>query len=756
MLTGQPVKRINDRKFITGGGTYTSDIWFPGMLHVVFVRSRMPHSRIKDVVLPARYEGRGVYLYTFEDVGELGELDVEAADEYSKPVYQRVLCDGEANFYLEPLAAVVAQSRWEALDAAEAVEVDYEPLPAVTDPEKALEPDSALVHQHLGSNIYYHQTFSSGDVESAFRKAYKVVRVRQRIQRIAPVALETRAVVAKYDSGNDFLTVWSTTQNPHRLRSFLASHLQRRESTIRVIAPDVGGGFGSKLSIYPEELLIPYLAIKHSRPVAWHEARSENFTNTSHGRDMVGYIEAAVDSRGKILGIKARVIADIGAYPYGFTREMAQLAVQMITGCYDIRDVEAEVFSAYTNKAPISPYRGAGRPEASYFIERTVERIAKTLQMDPAEVRLRNFIAGSQFPYSTAIGYTYDTGDYERALKKVLEVADYRSLREEQKRMRERGVLMGIGFSSYVEVCTFAEQPASVRVAPDGSVTVYSGTSPHGQGDETAFAQIVSDILGVPLDRITILHSDTSLGLPGQGTAGSWTLASGGNAILSACKKVLEKMRQIAAHLLEVRYEDIEYGDGNFYVKDDPSRRMGFKDVASAAYSVGRLPPEISPGLEASDFYVPELTFPFGSYIAVVEVDPETGYVRVRKAFMVDDCGRIVNPLLVDGQIVGGAVQALGQALYEELVYGEDGTLITSNLSDYLIPSSTEAPVFILEKTTTPATNPLGAKGVGEASTVGFTQAVVNAIEDAVGVEIDETPVTPYRLWKAIRRNKHL
>ncbi len=750
MLVGKPVKRINDRKFLQGLARYVSDIKLPGTLYMHVVRSPYAHARIKNITISRAYLPGVVGVYTAEDIDPI-ELDLEEPDKNSQPIYQRLLAKEKVRYVGEPVAVVISNSFFNGVDAVENVEIDYQTLPAVIDPFKAIEPGSPLVHEQLGTNIYFTWSKQVGDVDEAFGKADEIVSSKLSIQRIAPTPLETRGVVASYDSSTDSYTVYASTQNPHRLRDFLARKLGVSINSVRVIAPDVGGGFGSKLSIYPEDILAPMLSKKLRRPVAWVETRMENLTSTSHGRNMYGVVDVAVLRSGKIIGLKTKITADIGAYPYGFGRGIAVTAARMITGCYKIRNVSVEAVGVYTNKTPIGPYRGAGRPEASYFIERSVERVAARLGIDPAELRRINFIPSDEFPYNNGLGMVYDTGDYNKALNKLLEVSDYQHLRKMQQEMRKKGVYIGIGLSTYVEVSNFLHQPAYVRVEPDGSLFIYSGTSPHGQGDETAFAQIAADVLGIPLEKISVVHGDTSMGPPGNGTAGSWTLVSGGNAVLAACRTIREKMMRIAAYLLECSIEDLEFREGVFFIKDNPDKKLPLQKVVKIAYDAAELPEGISPGLEAVEYYVPDLTFPFGAHLAVVTVDVESGKVHLNKIVMVNDCGEVINPLLVDGQIVGGAVQAIGQALYEGLEYGEEGVLLTASLSDYLIPSAAEVPEIVSERTVTPAPNPLKAKGVGEASTIGLAQAIVNAVEDALKKPVDEMPLTPFKIWSLLR-----
>jgi carbon-monoxide dehydrogenase large subunit len=753
VLVGKPVKRIEDSKLITGSGCYVADIKLPRMLYIHFIRSPHPHAIIKDVRIPDPLPKGVVTVYKGRDLQHIGPLPVDYVEEGSKTPRQYPLAVDRVRYVGEAVAAVVAEDEYVARDAAELVSVEYQPLPAVVDPLKAIEPDSSLVHEELGSNICLRWRRSYGDVAGAFASSYKTVALKLRIQRLAPTPMETRGIVANYDKSTGLLTVWSSTQSPHSLREALSEVLNHPENLIRVIAPDVGGGFGAKYNCYPEDVAACYISMKLGRPVKWIEDRIENLHTMSHGRDMYAEVEAAVQKDGKVEGLRAKIVADFGAYNCGYTQSIPIMTAKMITGCYKIRNLEVEVLGVITNKMATNAYRGAGRPEASYIIERTMDRIARHLGLDPVHVRKVNFIQSTEFPYKTVTGFEYDTGDYVKALDRALELVDYWELRREQQRLRSMGRLLGVGISSYVEVCNFAYQSAQVRVDAGGKVYVLTGTSPHGQGVATALAQIVSDALGFMLEDILVLHGDTQLIPRGPGTAGSWSLTSGGNAVLLACMDVGDKMRRIAASLLEANPDDIVLSGGRAYVRDSPEQGISLKEVAAAAYDVNKLPDGTEPGLVSTRFYTPKLTFPFGTHVAVVEVDGETGQVSLKRIVMVNDCGRLVNPLLAEGQVHGGAAQAIGQALYEEFLYDGDGIPLTSTLFDYFIPTSADVPRMETYWTVTMAPNPLGSKGIGEAATIGLTPAIVNAVEDALshlGVEISETPLTPGRILSTI------
>ncbi len=758
MLVGRPIKRVEDPKLITGNGSYVPDIKLPNMVYMHVVRSPHPHAIIKRIETPKRFPKGVLAFYTGRMLAGLGPLPVDYVEKESKTPRQYPLAIDRVRYVGEGVAVIVAEDEYTARDAAELVSVEYQPLPAVVDPLKALEAGAAPIHDEFGDNICFRWVRKYGDVKGAFENSYTTVSFDTWIQRIAPSPLETRGVLSSYDRSTGLLTVWSSTQSPHSLREWLSEVLKHPVNLVRVIAPDVGGGFGAKYNCYPEDVLACYLSMKIGRPVKWVESRTENLQTMSHGRGMHADVEAAVEKDGRVKALKARIVADLGAYNHGFTQGVPVITARMITGCYRIRDLEVEVLGVLTNKMATNAYRGAGRPEASYIIERLMDRVARHLGLDPAQVRKVNFIPSSEFPYKTVTGYEYDSGDYVRALDRALELVGYWELRREQKRLRSLGRLIGIGISSYVEVCNFAYQSAEVRVDPGGKVYVLTGTSPHGQGIATALAQIVSDRLGFPLEDISVLHGDTQLIPRGPGTAGSWSLTSGGNAVLLACGDVADKMRKIAAGLLEANPEDIVLEGSRAFIRGSPEHGLSLREVAEAAYDVDRLPKGMEPGLVSTRFYTPNLAFPFGTHVAVVEVDGDTGRVILRKILMVNDCGRLVNPLLAEGQVHGGAVQAIGQALYEEHLYDGDGMLLTSTLSDYLIPTSADIPLMETEWTCTPAPNPLGSKGIGEAATIGLTQAIVNAVEDALshlGIQISKTPLNPYKIYSNLQTFRH-
>jgi len=748
---------VEDPRLLRGRGVFLDDLTAEGTLHVAVVRSPHAHARITAVDASRAVQAPGVVaVLTGEDV-DLPGVPAEGL-RGARLALHPVLARGVVRYVGEPVAAVVASDRGRAEDAAALVRVSYELQEAVTNPLQALG-DRLLVHEALGTNVAYRRQVRAGDPEAAFARAHRVIRATIRQQRVAAVPMEPRGVLASWDATGGTLTVWSSTQAPHDLRDALAEVLGLPVSRIRVVALDVGGGFGAKLNTYPEDVLVAYLSRRLGRPVKWVEGRRESLLATAQGRSQVGEFEVACDARGIVLGLRARLVADIGAYTLSTTVDIPVLTVRVLTGPYAIEHVQAEVVEVYTHRTPTGAYRGAGRPEATFSLERLMDLVAAELGLDPVAVRRRNLLRKSAFPYRTPTGARYDSGDYHRALRVLLERADYAGLRREQRRERARGRLLGIGLSCYVEVCTFGWETARVRVAPDGSAVVFTGTSPHGQGGATGLAQIVADRLGIPLEHVQVVHGDTLLVPSGMGTSGSRTLVVGGSAALRAADKVRRKMLRIASYLLEASPRDLELREGQFKVRGATDRAVTVAEVAQAAYQPHRLPKGLSPGLEEEgSFVVEQATAPFGAHLCVVEVDPETGHVRVLRYVSVDDCGVVINPLLVEGQIQGGVVQALGQALLEEMVYDSGGQPLASTLAEYAVPRAVHAPAVEMHRTVTPSpTNPLGAKGVGEAGTIGATPAFVNAVVDALrplGVRHLDTPLWPERVWRAVQQAK--
>jgi aerobic carbon-monoxide dehydrogenase large subunit len=765
---GARTKRKEDPRLIRGMSTYVDDVKLHGMLHVAIVRSPHAHARLKSIEATAALKLPGVVaVFTAQDVGDkVGSVPCAAQIPDLKVPKHPVLAVGKVRYVGESVAAVVAQDRYIAADAASLIEVDYEPLSAVVDPLEALEPGATVIHEEWKDNLAFKTQTAAGDVEEAF-KAAEVPIIKQRMlsQRLIPMAMETRGVVAQYQAGDNLLTLWSSSQIPHLLRTQVAVMLNLPENHVRVIVPEVGGGFGSKLNVYREEALLGFLAMKLRRPLKWIEGRRENFVATIHGRDQIDDVEIAVKKDGTILGLKLRIVADLGAYHQLLTPLIPGLTGAMITGCYRFPNVSIETIGVFTNKMATDAYRGAGRPEATYIIERAMDLVAAALKLDPVEVRRSNFVPSKSFPYSTPTGLTYDSANYEACFQKALDIVNYQQLREEQSKLRAQGRYLGIGISTYVEICAMGPssgmpaggwESATVRVEPTGKVTILTGSSPHGQGQETTFAQIAADELGVDFDDIIVQHGDTGTVQYGIGTFGSRATAVGGTAVYMAVQKLKEKAGKLAAHLLKTDSANFSFETGRLVSQADASKALSFFDIAQSAYHAKSIPSGFEPGLEATAFFEPSnYTFPFGAHIAVVEVDPETGEIQFKRYVGVDDCGRIINPLTVHGQVQGGIAQGLGQALLEEAVYDESGQLITGTLMDYAIPKATDLPWFELDKTETPSpVNPLGVKGVGEAGTIGSTPAIVNAVVDALspfGVRHIDMPLKSEKVWKSIQ-----
>lgn len=764
---GAKVSRREDPRLLRGLAHYVDDIVFPGTLHAAFLRSPHAHARIRSVSTDGALRAPGVVaVVTAKEVRDaIGPVPVAGGNPSVRVPRHPVLAEDKVCFVGEAVAAVVAENRYLAEDALGAISVEYEPLPAVTDAEQALAPGAPVIHSQWSDNIAFQWKQEHGNWAKACRDADRIVSQRLVHQRLAPVAMEPRGVLSRYLPGENELTVWSSTQIPHLLRTQLAIMLGLPENRVRVVAPEVGGGFGSKLNVYAEEALIAHLAVKLKRPVKWIEARRENLQATIHGRGQVGEAEVAVKKDGTILGVRYRVVADVGAYHQLLTPAIPALTGLMLSGCYRIPTIAIEVTGVFTNKMATDAYRGAGRPEATYVIERMVDRVAQELGMDPAKLRQKNFPKPREFPFKTATGLTYDSGNYQMALEKALKAVGYEKLRREQKRLRARGRYLGIGLSTYVEICGMGPSSAmaaggwefaSVKVEPTGKVTVFTGASPHGQGQETSFAQIVADELGVGIDDVAVIHGDTGVVASGIGTFGSRATAVGGTAVLQAAQRVRQKAVELAAHLLEADPEDITIGDRGYAVRGVPKKAIPLAAIAQAAYSAKSLPKKMEPGLSAQAIFEPlNFTYPFGAHVCVVEVDPASGAVELKRYVAVDDCGRVINPLLVDGQVQGGIVQGIGQALFEEHLYDESGQLATASLMTYALPRAGDLPRLELLRTETPTpVNPLGVKGIGEAGTIGSTPAVVNAVVDALapfGVTHIDMPLKPERIWRLCR-----
>jgi carbon-monoxide dehydrogenase large subunit len=673
----------------------------------------------------------------------------------------------EVRYVGEAVAVVVARDRYATADAVEAIEIDYQPLPPVLDIRTALDEGAPKVHE--AGNKSFEWTFANGDLDAAFRDAPVVLERTYRQQRLIPSAMEPRAVVASCVGGE--FTLWSATQIPHVLRVMLALVTGIGEQNIRVIAPDVGGGFGSKLQVTAEEVLAMLIARRLGRPVKWTESRSEGNMTVHHGRDQWQRIRIAADSDGRIRGLSVDLLADMGAYLMLVTPGVPLLGAFMFNAIYKMDAYKFNCTGVFTTKMPTDAYRGAGRPEATFGIERIMDDLAAELGMEPLELRARNWITHDEFPYTTISGLTYDSGNYEAATAKARELFGYDELRKEQAERNSRGdpVRLGIGISTFTEMCGLAPsrvlgqlaygaggwEHASIRMLPTGKVEVVTGTSPHGQGHETAWSQIVADQLGVPFEDIRVLHGDTQIAPKGMDTYGSRSLAVGGLALVDACDKVIDKAKVIAAGMLEASADDLEWSAGRFAVRGDPDATKTIQEIALATFAAHNLPDGVEPSLDSDATHDPEnFSFPHGTHLCATEVDTETGMVKIRSYVAVDDVGKVVNPLIVEGQVHGGIAQGIAQALYEEAVYDDAGNLLTTTLADYLVPSAADLPSYVTSRTESPAGNRLGVKGVGEAGTIASTPAVVNAIIDALrplGVRDITMPCSPERVWRAIQ-----
>jgi len=777
---GQAIRRKEDPPLIKGQGKYTDDMYLPGTLHAAIVRSPEANATIGsiDTSEAAAYPGVTA-VFTSEDLAEdfAGPMamvwdppgvDINTPEQWP-------LAKGEVKHVGQAVAVVLATDRATAVDAAEMVLVEYETLPAVVDPEKALEDGSPLVHEAFGTNRTHDWAIAGGDAEQAIADADVVVERRIVNHRTSGAPIEPRCSVA--DAQGDSVTLYSSTQVPHIARFVLSGVLGMSEDKIRVVAPDVGGGFGAKLQVYGEEALVLALARKLGRPVKWTETRSEHMTTSHHGRDQIANVTFAATSEGKVTAIKLHAICDLGAYFGLLTPFIPELGFPVTNGCYDIPNLKLDFTGVFTNKFETDAIRGAGRPEVTHWIEVMMDQLAAELDLDPVELRRRNFIAADAFPYETPLGIFYDSGNYQGTLDKLLEHVDMDAFRREQAELRDQGTYRGIGLSTYVEVCGLAPsravgpqgvglqaafwESAMVRVHPSGSATAYTGTSPHGQGHDTGFAQIVADRLGIDPENVDVLHGDTDQGPFGWGTYGSRSLAVGGESVGRAAERVQDKAKKICAALLEAAPEDIELADGKYQVRGSPDKSMTMVEIAGAAHiPPNELPTDIEPGLEETSFYDPEnFVFPFGAHACVVDVDVETGKVEVVRWVAVDDCGPAINPMLIDGQIHGGVTHGIGQALYEQIVYDEDGQLVTGSFVDYALPTAAEVPMFETDRTETPSpVNRLGVKGVGEAGTIAATPAVVNAVTDALkplGVTFMNMPLTPMRVLEHIQGDGH-
>jgi carbon-monoxide dehydrogenase large subunit len=763
-ILGARVMRKEDPRLLTGRATFVGNLMLPGMVHMALVRSPHAHAEVGAIDAEWALVQPGVLgVWSGRDLPDLPALPGVPG------LHRPVLATDKVHFVAEPVAAVVATDAYAAADAVLAVDVDYTPLPAVVGIDAALHPAAPLIFPELGSNVV-RETLFDDDAEVELATAPRRASIRLVNQRLAAVPIETSGCVADWGPGG--LTLWATVQAPHQVKNSLCKLLGLTQDQVRVIAPDVGGGFGAKLALYPEFVLAPFLSRLLGRPVKFIETRSESLSAMTHGRAQIQDVEIGFDEDGRLLALRVDITQDVGGWPAGGVG-LPGLTVAMSGGCYRIPKIATRVRAVATNTTPIGSYRGAGRPEAAYMIERVVDLVACETGVDPVEVRRRNFIPPDAFPYVTQFeGIVYDAGDYAKALDMLLELIDYQALRREQAARREDPTqpLLGVGFSTYVEMGGFGPsllgeqfgwiggwETANVRVTPDGSVTIASGLSPHGQGSATILAQIVSEVLGIPFDRITVLHSDTATVQEGIGTMGSRGAPVGAPAAYRAAVAVRQRMVEVAAHLLEANAGDVEVTDeGVFHVKGSPSPAVDFREVADAAYRPTRLPQGFELGLERTAFHEPPgLSYPSGAHCCVVDVDRDLGGVRIRDYVAVDDCGVVLNPLLAEGQVHGGIAQGIAQALFEEVVYDEHGQPLTSTLIDYTIPAAGDLPDYRTAFVVTPTPlNPLGAKGLGEAGATAAPQAVVNAVLDAlthVGVRNLDMPLTPMRVWQALR-----
>jgi carbon-monoxide dehydrogenase large subunit len=785
---GGGVLRKEDPELVTGHARYVDNISLPGMLWVGIIRSPFAHARINSVELSRAREMPGVIAaFSGEDLAGEWAAGLPCAwpianrsfpdpttEDPRAPDHWPVTKD-KARHAGDPVAVVVAESRALAADAVEAVDVDYDPLDPVLDLEDALKPDAPLVHGDFEDNRCYTWGLAAGDVDRVFSEAPVVVRERYLHPRIIPNAIEPRGIVVQPVAPQAEFTMWSATQIPHIVRTTMALTCGIPETKLRVIAPDVGGGFGSKLQVYGEEAICLALARKLGVPVKWVEERSENYLATHHGRGQIQDVEIAATEEGELRGVRVKILVDMGAYLMIITPGTPLLGAWLYAGLYDADAYSVEFTGVFTNKTPTDAVRGAGRPESTYAIERVMDALARRVGKDPAEIRRLNFMPPFDEPRQVASGLEFDSGNYEAALDKALELAGYDELRREQVQRRDRNDTkqLGIGLSTYIEMCGNAPsqvlaavkygaggwESASLTCHPTGKITVVTGTSPHGQGHVTTWSQIAADELGVPIEDVEVVHGDTAVSALGMDTYGSRSAAVGGTALYLAAQKVKEKARTLAAHELEVAEDDVEFRDGKFQVRGAPERAKTIPDLAFSCWTAHNLPEGMEPGLEATYvFDPPNFTFPFGAHVCAVEVDTETGETTIRKYVAVDDVGNVINPMIVEGQVHGGLAFGIAEALYEEAVYDEQANLLTSSMHSYRIPSAAELPPFVTDRTVTPSTtNPLGVKGVGETGTIGAPPAVVNAVIDALqplGITHIDKPVTPERVWRAIQDAK--
>ncbi|MFQ6028040.1 MAG: xanthine dehydrogenase family protein molybdopterin-binding subunit [Dehalococcoidia bacterium] len=775
-LFGSGIRRREDPRLITGQASYTDDISLNGMVHAAIKRSPHAHARIRSVDTSAAQQAPGVLaVYTGADTdGALNPIPCAwvVPDSDVKTVPHPALANDIVRYVGDGVAVVVAESRFQAEDALELISVDYEPLPVVINPEEAFQSGAPQVHEDAPNNQAFHWVAAGGDTDAAFASPEVVVKDTIRQQKLIPNAVEPRSALASWVPATGELTLWSTSQNPHIARFLTSLVTGLGENKIRVIAPEVGGGFGSKTPVYADEMIATFCTMKLGRPVKWTATRSEGYQATLHGRDHVEYVEMAATREGRITGIRSVVYAAMGAYLSTAAPGIPTiLHGLMYSGPYDIPNIKADVYGVFTTTTPVDLYRGAGRPEATFLIERLVDLLAVEVGKDPVEVRRLNLIPKFDNGHDVAIGLTYDSGDYETTMDAALNQINYQQLRQEQARLREQGTYMGIGVTTYCEICGLGPsqvagavgfggglwESATIRISPTGKVGVALGANPHGQGERTTFAQILADEFGVPVEDIDVTYGDTDHAPMGWGTYGSRTTPVSGTAAALSARKIIEKAKVVAAHLLEAAEADIEFADGKFSVRGSPDQSKTFQDVALMANVAWNMPAGIEPGLEATTYYdPPNFTFPFGTHIAVVHVDPDNGHIVLQRYVATDDCGPQVNPMIVEGQVHGGVVQGAGQALWEQAVYDDSGQLLTGSMLDYALPRAHLVPDIETHSTVTPSpTNPLGVKGIGETGTIASTVTIYNAVIDALrplGVTQLDMPLTPERVWRAIHQ----
>jgi carbon-monoxide dehydrogenase large subunit len=768
---GARVRRREDPALVSGKGKFTADFHLEDTLYLAFVRSPYAHAKVLGIDSSEAQAIPGVVnVLTGNDINPNLAGTVPSGTNVDRPPYSEgkkpsrsALSDGKVRFAGEPVAVVVATSPAVAVDALETIFVDYEPLGVVIDPEAALAEDAPIIHEQWDSNLAFRWGPKGEDVADILAHAAYSIELRLENQRVIANAIEPRAALASHDTASGVTTLWSTTQGPHGARDDLASVLGVDETSLRVIAPEVGGGFGVKAPVYAEEIVATYLARQMGKPIKWVATRVEDYVSTYHGRGQTDIIRLAADENGRLQAADLQIIFDCGAYYSPIAPIIPTLTVLMMCGVYVIPKIHATVTAVFTNKHPSEPYRGAGRPEAAYLIERAMNVLAAEMDLDPAELRRRNYVAPDAFPYTTPSGAVYDSGEYARGLEKAMELVDYDKLRQEQAQRRQdaNGKLMGIGLATYVEVCGFGPwEMGSVYMDENAKVTILTGSSPHGQGHETTWAQITADALQIPLDDIEVKHGDTGVVPRGIGTFGSRSTAVAGSSVHNNAISVRDRARQIAAHMLEAAEVDVRLVDGRFQVVGVPDRSLSWTEVAAVAKG-DSLAEALQGGLESDTDFSPEGNlYPFGTHVAVIEIDTETGVVEIIRYLTVDDCGVVINPLLVEGQVHGGIAQGIGQALYEGSRYDELGNLISGSLMDYALPRSVNFPTLETNRTETPTPlNPMGVKGIGEAATIGSTPTIANAVIDALshlGVRHVDMPLRAEKLWMMIRSAKTL